>query len=123
MWNVLRFKNIVRYKFKKSHYINNIDLKKKLLLIYLTYGHKKQAQVINNWRKTFIKEDEKPIDFVNILDWEMNSVHLHFNMSVFNSNYVYIDNKSFFNYFGILYYDKWDTEKDLIFYNDPYRLY
>ena len=121
IWNILRFKKVIKYKFKKNHLINDINIKKKMLLIYLYHTNKKKTKVYDNIRNFFIKESEKHEDFVNILDWEMK--YLHFNMSVFHTDYVVIRNHGFFDFFGILYHDKWDTEEDLVFYNDPYRLY
>lgn len=121
IWNVLRFKRIIKYKFENYHLINDVDLKKKMLLIYLYHSNRKRKYVYDNIRKFFIKEGEKHEDFLNIFDWEMK--HLHYNMSVFNTGYVMHRNQGFFDFFGILYHDKWDTEEDLVFYNDPYRLY
>ena len=121
IWNVLRFKKIIKYKFENSDLINGVDIKKKMLLIYLYHSNKKKKHVYDDIRKFFIKEGEKHEDFYNILEWEMKN--LQYEMSVFNTGYVIFRNEGFFNFFGISYMDKWDTEEDLVFYNDPYRLY
>jgi hypothetical protein len=45
-------------------------------------------------------------------------------MSVFNTGYSIFNNKQFFDSFGLVpYSDRFDSEEDLIFYKDPYRLY
>jgi len=123
MWNVLRFRKVIKYKFNESHLTPDINLKKKMLLIYLYHSNKKKTKVYDNMRKFFIKQDEKHEDIYNILKWEMDDLHLQYEMSVFNTGYAIFRNEAFFKHFGILYMDKWDSEEDLVFYNDPYRLY
>ena len=44
-------------------------------------------------------------------------------MSVFNTNYFFLRNQGFFDFFGISYHDRFDSQEDWVFYNDPYRLY
>jgi len=121
IWNVLRFKRIIKYKFENSHLVNEVGLKKKMLLIYLYHSNRKKKSVYDNIRKFFIKKGEKHEDFLNILDWEMKN--LKYEMSVFNTGYAMFRNQGYFDFFGVLYEDKWDSEEDLVFYNDPYRLY
>ena len=123
MWNVLRFERIIKYKLNNSELVREVGLKKKMLLIYLYHSNKKKAHVYDGIREFFIKKDEQHEDFYNFVDWGMNNLHLQYEMSVFNTGYAMFRNQGFFDFFGVLYEDKWDSEKDLIFYNDPYRLY
>lgn len=56
-----------------------------------------------------------------MLDWEVRN--LKFDMLVFYISYIVFRNDIFLDFFGYLYSDMFDFEKDLIFYNDLYRFY
>lgn len=122
IWNIIRFKRIVKSKFYNSEYINAINIKKKMLLIYLYHTNKKKKHIYDSIRNHFIKESEKPLDFLKLYDdWEARNFKIE--MSVFNTNYYLLRNQGFFDFFGISYHDHFDSEEDSVFYNDPYRLY
>jgi hypothetical protein len=63
--NLIRFKKIVKYKFSHFHLINDFNIKKKMLLVYLYDSNikKKFNPKYNVLRQEFIKEHEKPADF------------------------------------------------------------
>jgi hypothetical protein len=46
-----------------------------------------------------------------------------FDMTIFSTEYSAFYNRGFFNYFGISYSEAFESNKDLVFYNDPYRIY
>lgn len=94
-----------------------------MLLIYLYHSKndKSKLHIYDNIRKMYIKKDENHEDFVNILTWEVKN--LRFDMSIFNNNYAFFRNHEFFDFFGILYEEKWDSEDDLVFYGDPYSVH
>jgi hypothetical protein len=63
--NLIRFKKIIKYKFSHFHLINELNIKKKMLLVYFYDSNikKKFGSKYNILRKQFIKEYEKPVDF------------------------------------------------------------
>lgn len=121
MWKIIRFRQIIKYKFYNNHFINHIDVKKKMLLIYLYNNRYELNHKYDYIRKHYIKEYEKSREVYDIIGW--NSTELKFDMSVFSTAYSVLYNPTFTDFFGVLHTDSFDSEKDLIFYNDPYRLY
>jgi len=121
VWKIIQFKRRIRYKFYNNHLINDIDLKKKMLLIYLYNNRYELNHKYDYIRTHFIKEAEEPQPFEYASDWEARN--LKFDMSVFHTSYTVFRNDTFLDFFGYLHSDTFDSEKDLIFYNDPYRLY
>jgi hypothetical protein len=122
VWNIIRFKRIVKSKFYNSDYINEVNLKKKMLLIYLYHANKKRKHIYDNIRNYFIKESEEKEDILKLYtNWEARNFMV--DMSVFNTDYSFVRNQGFFTFFGIANYDYFYSEQDRIFYNDPYRLY
>ena len=122
VWNIVRFRRIIKSKFYNSEYINDISIKKKMLLIYLYHTNKKRKHVYDNIRNHFIKESEKTEDVLKLYnDWEARNFTVE--MSVFNTRYIFLRNQGFFDFFGILYSEFYNPKSDSVFYNDPYRLY
>jgi len=122
IWNVIRFKRIVKSKFYNSEYINDVNMKKKMLLIYLYHTNKKKKHIYDNIRNYFINESEKTEDILKLYtNWEARNFMV--DMSVFNTDYSFVRNQGFFTFFGFAYNDYFYSEQDRVFYNDPYRLY
>src|ERR1700759_958538 len=114
--------NIKYVKFYNSEFINDIKIKKKMLLIYLYHTNKKKKHIYDNIRNHFIKESEKIDDVLKLFN-ELELTNLKMEMSVFNTSYVFFRNQGFFDFFGVLYYDSFDVRDDLVLNNDPYKLY
>lgn len=121
MWKVIRFYRILKYKFYDDHFINDLGVKKKMLLIYLYTNRFELNNEYKNIRKNLIKNYEESRDVYKMGDW--GSISLKFDMSVFHTGFSIFENRPFFDSFGIQDSDIFDSEKDLVFYNDPYRLY
>jgi hypothetical protein len=100
------------------NYLNALNVKKKMLLVYF---YKRRDGAFFRIRKNLIKNTELPVEPFSYFGWEMK--HLMLDMGVFNTEYSGFKNYGFFEFFGVLFKQPFDSIDDSVYYKDPYRIY
>ena len=116
-WNLLRFKNHI--KGNRLDKVYSVGLKKKKLL--LAYLHNRKYNYKKTLRLRVNDQHFKEINPVDKIMWEFK--HLMFDMTIFSTEYSVFINSEFFKFFNSSFSDFFESNKDLNFYNDPYRIY
>lgn len=116
-WNMFRFKMYI--KGNKIDKIYLVGVKKKKMLLVILYSRKYDFKCkICVWVNI---EYFKEINLVDKIMWEFK--YLMFDMVIFSIEYSVFLNFDFFKFFDLLFIDFFKLNKDLIFYNDFYRIY